>query len=1201
MGKSRVEPLKSSKKKEREIEAQIDAINQCYMANQRKLDSLSPHNPEDRAKAHSFFKGITESLREEIKSYIELGYTEEEALTRVLPKAFGAVKAASGFLWKKPHYNVQLKGAILLNEGYASQMATGEGKTLMATLPAYLNALLGKGVHVITPNPYLAMRDQKETSELYELMGLTCGLVEERENLSVNDIAKQILQPAIDEYIANARIIANAELTDEQIQQVTDQFFKDQRNQEIIDKALKQAKSEYEIRNAEETIKRQEAYSADITYGSSSAIAFDYLFDGIAKDPSSIVQRIGRPNFAIVDEVDEVLFDDAVTPFTLSGSQDDAQLKLPDQEKKESERDIQNANYAVSSILKKEESLRKIDPSDKLIFVCTRDNNFDNFVNSKETEQIHRIDMNYAVVTDKKTKRYHLTTLGQTILFQYYRSPEIRDILLTNQEKIINLKNNGRPVFQAGKDYTFDENGYIVMDPRAFCYLTTSGIIPELNDAFENFGIHELSQKHFAIDNAMKAWFSLEEDVDYVLAKPSDAKKDNERTISLVINGRTAEGRVYSEGLQQAVEAKEKTKKIGRFTIRPTKIKSTLASIPTAAFFARYSRMGGMTGTSAITAFRELYGLETVDVPRQKDRKVNDRGDQFYTTTEAKNAAIFEEVFASYLKGQPVLLSTTSIEESEKLYNYLIARFKEKGYSIDIPVLNARQDDLAKEAKIIARAGLPKAITISTEMAGRGTDIKLGGEVPSISDLMKAVTEEIVKKTVDKMRQNGTFDEKNSSFVINEIRKMVLSQKDALEIEKKARARQEKLQAYKTVMAEQVKTAGGLKVIGSGHFSYSRVDDQVKGRCGRQGDPGETIFFTDPSDLLKIGITQKEVSELIEEASTSRDGAIKEDVKKGYTPISDMVYHCQANTEFMVKESIRVRQEVEVEVSKYRDDLRVQKDELRVRDEYEDAVEYMIEETATSIIKSSTARENAHINDNTRVSSAHLDLVEIASKATEFLGVEISPEDLEQFRKVGQIREFLQERGLQHFRETIQSQNPREVNAQCKKIVETSMSRAWDHFEEYVENIRQQQFLNGLMQIEQRQSGTAAQILRSYRHCIETERAKSVRSILNPNYESKYGKSAREELETVRVTDKGVRRVEKDYDAQTAVLISETEHDALEEQDNLPKIRNLQPRPRIFTLLERVFVKKNPSKGQVQPETDLSSDVETVEFSGRKK
>lgn len=1183
MSVKKVESIKSSGKRKNELDKVVNNINGFYHDYREELGDLNPNDGNDMERARTFFARKTESLRNEIKTYIALGYDEDTALKRVLPKAYATVKLASGFLWNKPHYDVQLIGGILLNDGYASEMATGEGKTQTAALPTYLNALLGKGAHVITPNGYLAQRDYEEMSELYRLMGLTCGLVEERGRISEEKIhAKvlEILQTRLDKYTAGAK-------TEEERQTLITAFFNDRKNSTIIQEAREKARTSLKT---EETLRRREAYAADVTYGSASAIAFDYLYDDIETDTNNIVQRAGNPNFAVVDEVDAVLFDDATTPFSLSGTQTDEELAISAEDRKAAERRISGANYAVYRIRKENEELirrnREIGRNDCLVLEIKDEHSFENLITG-DSPQAEEYDMTRALIINSSTKEYKLTTLGETILFQYYHLKDINRILLEHRDSIIGMQHDGKPLYREGYDYKI-VNNRIVMEPRAFAHLVMSGSVPELTADFNKFGLNELKTNHVEIDNALKAWFVLEEDVDYKLSVPSNAKKPNERVVSLVMNGRTAEGRVYSNGLQQAIEQKERWLKKKTITIRDTKIKNTLASIPTASFFGRYGKFAGMTGTAAVSAFRELYGLETHEVPRNKPRQVIDHGDRMYPSSEEKNEAIFQEVLTSYKKNQPVLISTTSIEESEKLYRYLNKRFSDMGITINIPVLNANVDKLQEEAAIVSRAGLPGAITISTEMAGRGTDIKLGGEVPDIGDLMQTIGEERVQKTLEVLKAKGILNDANKDKLEQQVRKNVFAKED--DLEREAKRRHEVLKGKKDAMEREILAAGGLKVIGSGHFSYSRVDDQVKGRCGRQGNKGEIIFFNDREDLLKIGVPKSKADELQQQAQIS---PIIENPQTGYTPLGDVIYVTQARTESTVQMSIKQSQEIENEVANYRRVLRVQRDELKRSGDYIDAVEYMIEETVKSVIMRSSTIEHPSFTDKTRISKANIDQEEFASLASEFLGVDISEEEIRQFKTLGELREFVTNKSLELYHQRIAEQGREKTNADSKEIVDKLLTRTWNDFEGYVDHIKHQNMLNRMAQM-QTEGQIPHQIGQAFGHCVESERAMIVRELVNPDYRKKI-REPRTELVPVRVLIEGVKRVDRDYDKRTKDEVAQMEQEAFTEKTNPSNITNLQPRPRIFTLVNKARLNKNASTlGVRKPPAD--EEIESVDF-----
>ena len=732
-------------KKRREVEKIVKKINSFYSKYEEEYQENS-----------NFISEKSLAIKDKILSYIDSGMDEDKALELVLPEAYALVKLACKEVLGKTYYDVQLMSGIVLNEGYVSEMATGEGKTITAALPVYLNAILGKGAHVITPNVYLAARDYEQMKPLYEKLGLTCGLVEEQNARNRHFAIQERAQKIFDETI--------------KVKDYT--------------KAQKEILKQMAIRKAIETYKdrlikdKQKQYRCDVTYGSAHAFAFDYLFDLLEDDPSKLRLRLGNPNFLVIDEADLVLFDDATTSFNISGDQTDEIFAVQNEEREFREANIRKATMALHYLVSNPQLMKEY--NEKYEY----EENLDDCTTTFDSKTPA---LNYC----KKTKEFNLTYVGTNLLFRYFYFKEINEIFNRNKDKLLGLSYQGRRLFVPGQNY-FPEINKFNIDPHTLSVIVRSNKIEELSELYNKFMLEDYFLAHKDISNVIYAWIFLQKDIDYKYTTPEKSINPLEKKISILINGRVASGRVYSNGLQQAVETKEKllVKKRKESTIIvDTKMNDTLASIPVAAFFGRYKKFSGMTGTSAIEAFRDLYHVETFSVPRNKPYNVKDRGDILYRTTEEKNNAILEELLKSYRKGQPVLLTTTSVEESIKLYNYLMKNLKEQGININIPVLNANVESLDLEAKIIANAGKKGSITIATDMAGRGTDIKLGGE-------------------------NATQEEH-----------------------------------------DEIIELGGLKIIGSGHYRFRRSDRQVKGRTGRQGDLGEIIFFNDLDDLRRLNMS----------------------------------------------------------------------------------------------------------------------------------------------------------------------------------------------------------------------------------------------------------------------------------------------------------------------------------------------------------
>ena len=565
-----------------------------------------------------------------------------ETLDDILPEAFAACREACDRVLDMRPYPVQIIGGIILHQGRIAEMKTGEGKTLVETLPAYLNALTGKGVHIVTVNDYLAKRDSEWMGKVFSYMGLSVGLV-----------------------------IHGVENDD-----------------------------------------RREAYASDITYGTNNEFGFDYLRDNMVTYKENRVQR--GFNYAIVDEVDSILIDEARTPLIISGRGD----KSTDL--------YQKADRFVRTLT----AIKVKEHDDK-----------------EETD-----DVNADYIIDEKANTATLTPRGAE-----------------KAEKYFNVEN--------------------------------------INDADNMTLLHHINQ-------AIKAHGVMKRDVDYVV-------KDGEVIIVDEFTGRLMLGRRYNDGLHQAIEAKE-----GVTVARENR---TLATITFQNYFRMYHKLSGMTGTAMTEAdeFREIYGLDVVEIPTNKPVIREDMPDVVYKTEAAKFRAVIDEIVDAHAKNQPVLVGTISIEKSEVLSSML----KKRG--IPHNVLNAKHHD--REAEIVAQAGMPGAVTIATNMAGRGTDIMLGGNA------------EFLAKA--EMRKQG-YDEEmiNAATAYFET-----GAEDILAARALYRELYKKFKEEIAPKAEEVRNAGGLYIIGTERHESRRIDNQLRGRAGRQGDPGKTRFYVSlEDDLMRL-------------------------------------------------------------------------------------------------------------------------------------------------------------------------------------------------------------------------------------------------------------------------------------------------------------------------------------------------------------
>jgi len=601
------------------------------------VEQINKLEPEMEKLTDKELTGKTEYLKKQLE--------EGKTLDDILPEAFAVVREASKRVLGLRHFDVQLIGGIILHQGRISEMKTGEGKTLVATLPAYLNALTGKGVHVITVNDYLAKRDSEWMGKLYKFLGLSVGLV-------VNGL---------------------------------------------------------------EPDQRREAYAADITYGTNNEFGFDYLRDNMVLYKEQLVQR--ELNYAIVDEIDSILIDEARTPLIISG----------------------RANKSSELYKKADGFVRTLDA--KVIV----EEDVKDYDQAEDNEK-------YDYIVDLKAKSASLTQKGIKKAEEYFKLENFNDL----------------------------ENSEIV---------------------------HNVNQ-------ALRAHGVMKKDIDYIV-------KDGEVLIVDEFTGRIMYGRRYNNGLHQAIEAKEHVKIADE--------SKTLATITFQNHFRMYNKLSGMTGTAMTeeSEFQEIYHLDVVSIPTNKPMVRKDTSDIIYKNEKAKFRAVVQDVKESYAKGQPVLIGTVSIEKSEKLSKILTKE------GIKHQVLNAKAHE--REAEIIAQAGKYGAVTIATNMAGRGTDIMLGGN-----------SEYLAKQEMKRMKYASEMIEQATAFNETEDQDIINARKKFRELVKKY---DKEIEEEKQKVVE----AGGLKIIGTERHESRRIDNQLRGRSGRQGDPGCSRFYIGLDDnLMKI-------------------------------------------------------------------------------------------------------------------------------------------------------------------------------------------------------------------------------------------------------------------------------------------------------------------------------------------------------------
>ena len=670
-----------------------------------------------------------------------------ETLDDILPEAFAACREAADRVLGMRHFPVQILGGIILHQGRIAEMKTGEGKTLVATLPAYLNALSGKGVHIVTVNDYLAKRDSEWMGKLYRFMGLTVGLI-------VHGMDKD---------------------------------------------------------------EKKKAYDADITYCTNNELGFDYLRDNMVIYKEQKVQR--GHNFAVVDEVDSILIDEARTPLIISGQ------------------------------------------------------------------------------SDKSTDLYTLAN---------------RFALSLKMVKVKEMDD------KASDEETNYDGDYVVDEKAHTATLTPSGV----NKAEEYFDIENLNDSEniaiaHHINQAIRAHGVMKRDVDYVV-------KDGEVIIVDEFTGRLMYGRRYNEGLHQAIEAKEGVK-----VARESK---TLATITFQNFFRLYNKLSGMTGTAMTeeAEFQEIYKLDVIEIPTNKPIARVDENDVVYKTEKAKFNAVIDKIIECNAKGQPVLVGTVTIEKSE----LLSAMLKRRGVKHN--VLNAKHHE--KEAEIIAQAGKFGAVTIATNMAGRGTDIMLGGNAEYLA---KAG-----------LRHDGLSEE----MIVEATGFAETEDPDIISAREKYKEYYDKYKAEIAPEAEKVRQAGGLCIIGTERHDSRRIDNQLRGRAGRQGDPGNTQFFVSLEDDLMRLFGGERISNMMDTLKVEEDTPLESGM------LSRTIEGAQKKKEgmnFATRKNVLQYDDV---MNKQRELIYTQRNKVLDGENLKDTVIRMIDETVEEYSKIYLADDAVHDN-----------------------------------------------------------------------------------------------------------------------------------------------------------------------------------------------------------------------------------------------
>ncbi|MBQ2780266.1 MAG: preprotein translocase subunit SecA [Clostridia bacterium] len=692
-----------------------------------------------RAMSEAELKNQTVLLKERLAA----GETTDD----ILPEAFATCREAADRVLGMRHFPVQIIGGIILHQGRIAEMRTGEGKTLVATLPAYLNALTGNGVHIVTVNDYLARRDSEWMGKIYRYLGLTVGLI-------VHDL----------------------------------------KNEE-----------------------RRQAYAADITYGTNNEMGFDYLRDNMVIYKQHKVQR--GHNYAIVDEVDSILIDEARTPLIISGQGDRST-------------DLYQRADAFARTLKAQRVLE---------------------MDAKQEQD--EVQGDYIV--DEKARTATLTQSG-----------------VAKAEACFKVEN--------------------LMDPDNVTLL------------------HHINQ-------AIKARGVMQRDVDYMV-------KDGQVLIVDEFTGRPMFGRRYNEGLHQAIEAKE--------GVKVERESKTLATITFQNYFRLYKKLSGMTGTAMTeeTEFQQIYRLDVVEIPTNRPMVRRDLSDVIFKTEAGKYRAVIEQIAECYERKQPVLVGTVSIEKSEKLSKMLKAR------GIPHNVLNAKHHE--KEAEIVAQAGKSGAVTIATNMAGRGTDIMLGGNAEYLAkaEMRKMGFEE------DMIAESTAYGETDNEDILNARRVFA---------ELQAKYKQEIAPE-----AEAVRAAGGLFILGTERHESRRIDNQLRGRAGRQGDPGASQFYLSLDDDLMRLFGGERMNTVMNMLGVSEDMPIE---NKMLTNALETAQHRVEERNFGIRRSVLQYDDV---MNRQREIIYTQRDQVLDGDSMRDAILNMVRDSIANNVAQYTADPEVHDNWN---------------------------------------------------------------------------------------------------------------------------------------------------------------------------------------------------------------------------------------------
>ena len=970
----------------------------------------------------------TNRLRNIVKENIKSGKDKDEILKSILPDAYGLVKAAIEYSLSKTLYDVQIMGGIALNEGKIAEMYTGEGKTLTAILPAFLNSLTGREVDIFSSNDYLASRDAKQNSSVFNLLGLTVGCVK------------------VD-------------------------------GQSIAEK--------------------KKAYSSDIIYGSSTAFAFDFLYDTNMDSQENLVQRELKPGYVIVDEADQILINNALSPYEL----EENGRPLSNRQKRE--------NKEVIGFLTKAKELS--DMLSKSTYTANNQYEFE-IITGDNKEVTKRMEKKYSLLVGSND--VVITEKGERELFYNYMYDEIFD-----------LSNKAKDYFIESGEYIEDKH-YIIRDEKLV--LTPDGLekaTKELSE-FQDLNLKWLADpecqtiKRYVL-NALTAEYLLERGKNYQVVTDDEAGKNK---VVVLQDGRILPNSKFMNGIHQALELKEG---IGvQIEQGESLLDSSLASISNRALLSRYDKVSGMTGTADKTAFKEIYQLETFEVPKNKEYqyqngtiedeplKRNDLPVKLYKDDTQKFYGIMQDIKTCYDKGQPVLVVTDNEEDAIKISNML---------SLPHNLLISGKN-LEEESQIVSQAGMMYSITIATEMAGRGTDIKLGGDFDKVKNTLKEETiftqakREKIKNELKKyelseqIRQTEFKQFKSIDELFDWLNKVIDEDHETIrDVVKKLENKYINNSDYRRsvdsivegkyeYIREHLTELGGIKYIQMNPFKTTRNDNQGKGRVARQGEPGETITYCSFEDLVEIGVDKSELNEL--SRMIGDKDSINDNDWFGY--IQDTIENAQLKNEFDYDLQIASTDTMDFAVSALGLSILKSRKEILAQKDLNNVFDNMIDSVINMALKDCvpTKKQKKIDNDRIRLSRFHLDNENLYNIIKDTFGIQLDFDEISfSCFRIGELKDFIYDRVKEKQKEINLGLPEKRVNDKLKSVLTNGVNNLYSNFIYSAENVRLQE-MNDILG----QNGShdrTVELNNIYKECIQDEWIHCVTSIFKPNLKKK--------------------------------------------------------------------------------------------------